>query len=188
MHRTTRLALASTATAAAGIGIVVVLTGGSATRNVPAPASSVRTAAADVEPAVLRAPAKPVPARPAPARPAPAKPAPYAGQNITGYLTGYSRGAVQFRAATWVGGGLDDGHYQVGRLTHSLPLAAKPAVRSAVSICSGGQVTLDRNAAPTKSCTRGQLVAALRSGVHPYATLRVDGTGTITAVLERYVP
>ncbi|HEX3813991.1 MAG TPA: hypothetical protein VHX59_14240 [Mycobacteriales bacterium] len=171
MNRTLRAGLAVTATVAAGAAILVVLTGGTSRHNVPAPVSVRTVPAAAEQPVVVSA-----------------HRSPYAGTTVTGYLTGYADGAIRFRTASWVGGGLDDGHFEVGKLTHSLPLAATPTVRSAVSICSGGQVTLDRNANPTKACTTAQLVKALRSGIHPYASLRVDGSGRISAVLERYVP
>ena len=172
MHRTLVAGLAVAATIAAGAGIVVVLTTGGDQAQRPAPTytsshAPARTEGA-AEPAVLTKP--------------------YAGRTVTGYLTGYAAGAVTFRSATWIPGGLDGGHYAVGSATSALPLAAQPTVRSAVTICSAGQVTLDRTGNAAKPCTAGQLVATLRSGAHPYATMTVDAAGRITAVLERYVP
>ena len=170
MNNALRTGLAIAATVAAGAAIVVVLTGGSSDHNVPAPVS-VRTVPAAAEQSVVVS----------------AHRAPYAGKTVTGYSTATPPARC---GSGWRPGSpaAHNGHYAVGALTHSLPLAARPTVRSAVSICSGGQLTLDKDANPTKACTAAQLVNALRSGVHPYATLRVDDAGRISAVLERYVP
>ncbi len=114
--------------------------------------------------------------------------APYANKTETGYLTSYADGTLSFRTATWVSGGVDNGHYDVGTRTHSLPLASDPTIRSAVGICSNGQVTMDRNGNADKACSPAQLAAALHSGNRPYAVLHVDSAGEITSILERYVP
>lgn len=109
-------------------------------------------------------------------------------RDITAYLTGDTNNVLRYRTATWQPGGVDNGHYEVGKLTHSLPLAARPDIRSAVNVCSAGQITMDRDGNPTKECTMAQLAASLRSGYRPYVTLRVNPAGRVTAVLEHYVP
>lgn len=109
-------------------------------------------------------------------------------QTVTGYLTSYANGRLSFRTATWIPGGVDNGHYQVGNTIRSLPMATDPIIRSAVGICSNGQVTMDRNGNADKACSTAELAAALRSGNRPYAVLHADSTGHITSVRERYVP
>lgn len=109
-------------------------------------------------------------------------------REVTAYLTGDSNNVLRYRTATWIPGGVDNGHYEVGRLTHSLPLAARPDIRSAVNACSNGQITMDRNGDPTKKCNTAQLAASLNSGYRPYVTLRVDAAGQVRSVLEHYVP
>jgi hypothetical protein len=109
-------------------------------------------------------------------------------REITAYLTGDTDNVLRYQTARWIPGGVDNGHYEVGRLGHSLPLAARPDIRSAVNICSGGQITMDRNGNPTKKCSEAQLATSLHSGYRAYATLKVNAAGRITAVLEHYVP
>jgi hypothetical protein len=107
---------------------------------------------------------------------------------MTAYLTADVNGTLQFRTATWIPGGVDNGHYKVGSQIHSLPLAADPVIRSAVGICSNGQVTMDRNGNADKPCSTAQLADSLHSGNRPHAVLHVDSTGHVNRVLERYVP
>lgn len=113
----------------------------------------------------------------------------FAGSTITAYLTGYDNQKVRFRTAHWVSGGLDGGHFAVDAGTHAVRLAATPTIRSAVALCSSGQITMDaKSGAPTKSCSSTQLASGLSTGTGAYADLTVDMTGQITTVSERYVP
>jgi hypothetical protein len=109
-------------------------------------------------------------------------------REITAYLTGDTNNVLHYRTARWIPGGVDNGHYEVGRLGHSLPLAARPDIRSAVNVCSAGQVTMDRNGNATKKCSKAQLASSLHSGYRSYVTLKVNAANHITAVLEHYVP
>lgn len=109
-------------------------------------------------------------------------------REITAYLTGDTNNVLRYRTARWIPGGVDNGHYEVGTLGHSLPLAARPDIRSAVNICSGGQLTMDRNGNPTKICSTAQLASSLHSGYRAYVTLKVNAAGRIVTVLEHYVP
>lgn len=96
------------------------------------------------------------------------RPAP-AANATTAYLSGYdvTTRRVRFQLARWVGGGLDDGHFELVPGTRSLPLAPALTVRSAVVLCSAGQLTIDAHGDGTKACTAGQLVAGLSAGHRP---------------------
>jgi hypothetical protein len=109
-------------------------------------------------------------------------------RDITAYLTGDTNNVLHYRTARWIPGGVDNGHYEVGKLGHTLVLAARPDIRSAVNVCSGGQITMDRNGNPTKKCSKAQLASSLHSGYRSYVTLKVNAADQITAVLEHYVP
>lgn len=113
---------------------------------------------------------------------------PAQAREITAYLTGDTNDVLHYRTARWIPGGLDNGHFEVGRLGHSLPLAARTDIRSAVNVCSGGQITMDRNGNPTKKCSKAQLAASLRSGYRSYVTMKVNAAGQVTAIAEHYVP
>ena len=128
-----------------------------------------------------------VPAASAPAAIEAAAMRPSTSRTVTAYLTADAHNVLHYRTATWLPGGLDNGHYVVGHLTRTVPLADRPVIRSAVNICSNGQVTMDRHGNPTKSCTTKQLAASLKAGYRPYATLDIEN-GRVVKVLERYVP
>jgi hypothetical protein len=109
-------------------------------------------------------------------------------RSVTAYLTADLHNVLHYRTAKWIAGGLDNGHFEVGKLTHAVPLAAQPDIRSAVNVCSAGQITMDRHGNPTKKCSAAQLASSLHSGYRSYATLKISDADQVTAILEHYVP
>jgi len=186
-HR--RMALFTPIIAASAVGIAIwagVALGSTPRHHATAGQhASGLTTSGQAGPAEQAAPAAPAQAVAVPAMQAPRSP--LANHTLDVYLAGYDSGLV-FRTAHWVAGGLDGGHYAVGKASTRLPLASAAVIRSAVMLCSGGQPTLDPHGYGSKACTAAQLKATLTSGATTYARIHVNAAGQIASVVERYVP
>ncbi|GAA5155186.1 hypothetical protein GCM10023321_28100 [Pseudonocardia eucalypti] len=133
-----------------------------------------------------------VPAAPPSAAPPSASQLRFPNTDVTAQLVGFdaAAGMVRFQVVHRVAGGADNGHYEPDpsdSATHRLPLAARPTVLSALTLCST-EITVDDRGDGNRPCTREQLVAVLSRGTSVLARLHVDGTDHIDRVSELYQP
>jgi hypothetical protein len=111
----------------------------------------------------------------------------------TALLEGYDEGVhmVRFRLQAYHPGGADNGHWETDpgdSAVHRLALADRPDIRSAMDICSNGELTVDAQGTGIRPGTADQLVNALREGKTLLVRLRVDAADHISEAVEIYRP
>ncbi|MEU4245890.1 hypothetical protein AB0F15_00595 [Amycolatopsis sp. NPDC026612] len=106
-------------------------------------------------------------------------------------FTGYDAGVqmVRFQLITRQDGGPDGGHYvPVDGKTYRLPLQKGGTVLSAVSLCPGESITVDKQGYGNGPCSQDQLVQQLKNGTSILAQISVNGDDQISTVKEIYHP